>query len=372
MDTKDGQRTLGIWSSDEWNAIDLTSLTRCMEPKILAEGNPYSPLNVVPVGIINRELGGSAMGNNPGVTGGQGLCNIGGYVTVWGEVLETGTYQFDEYGSYTTPYMRIDDGSGVPSGNSDPSYGGPYGDQGVTVFGTNTYVGYSQVSVGDYVSVTGVSSVWKPGGSTDTYRCVWTSGSAVNQGSSPPSREVTDTGTISGTVKLYDMPGSTATVRLYSTCGRSETLAINRGQDNSGSAQFAWDNLPKEINYWEQPPYILSAECDGYKTRTYTNVVPDTPRNLYLPRLRKIYVMTDNTTIDACSGSTLITATVVDADRNPLEDITVRFRTNKGSFSDSSVVHNYTPANATNAQGQVSATLYGVPCEWGYDVEAYA
>jgi len=76
-----------------------------------------------------------------------------------------------------------------------------------------------------------------------------------------------------------------------------------------------------------------------------------------------------NTYIESCgSDSTVITATVVDSDRNPIQGVTVRFRTNKGSFSSGSIVHEYTPGSATNAQGQVTATLYGVASEWGWDV----
>ena len=396
VDTKDGQRMLGIWNSDESNAIDLTSSTHCIESKVLADWNYCNPMNVIPVGIINRDLGGAAMGNNPGVTGGQGLYNIGSYVTVWGKALESGPrwdeywnqvawpYQFDQNAYETTPYMRVDDGYGAPSGNSySASYGDPYGTQGVIVFGSNTYDGYTSANVGDYVSVTGVSSVWKPYGSTNTYRCIWTSGSPVNQvnPSSTTSREVTSTGTISGTVKLYDMPtglpNNQATMNVYCTSGQMTSLTITRQSNGSGSASYTFANVPEEVEITENPQYIVSAKCDDYKTRTYIGITPwigtQTPRNLYLTRLRKIYVMTDNTTLDSCSGgyyptSTVITATVRNADHNPVQGITVRFRTNKGSFSSSSIVHNYAPTSATNSQGQVTATLYGVPSDWGSDV----
>ncbi len=376
VNTKDGQRMLGIWSSNEWDAIDLSSSSHCIEPKILADGDYYYPLNVIPVGIINRDLGGGSMGNNPSVTGGQGLYNIGSYVTVWGKVLETGTYEFDQNGWYTTPYMVIDDGSGTSSDNQD-----------VTVFGTNWYDWYSSVSVDDYVSVTGVSSVWKPDGSSDTYRSIWTSGNAVNQvdPSATTSREVTATGTISGTVKLYDMPtglpDNQATVNVYCTSGGMQTLAVTRLSNGSGSEDYTFANVPMEVevtvhdpyygdySYYDYPQYIVSAKCDDYKTRTYTQITPwtgtETPRNLYLTKLRKIYVTTDNTYIDSCSGSTVITATVVDSDRNPIQGVTVRFRTDKGSFSSGSIVHEYTPGSTTNAQGQVTATFYSVPSEWG-------
>jgi len=385
VDTKDGQRMLGIWSSYEWNAIDLSSPTHCIEAKILAPTEWTSPPpNVVPVGMNNRDLGGTAIGNNPGVTGAHGMYNIGCYVTVWGKVLEAGTYQFDQNYS-TVSYMRIDDGAGVLSGNSSPSYGGPYGTHGVTVFGTDSFGEYDPVEVGDYVSVTGASSIWKPCGSTDTYRCVWTSNYATNQidPSTTRSRQVTATGTISGTVKVYDMPDRQATVKVCCSNGQMATRTVTRQSNGSGSAAYTFTGIPLEvevtttqgISQWtttEYPEYIVSAKCEGYKTRTYTQITPwtgtATPRNLYLTRLRKIYVMTDNVYIDSDPGgtnSTVITATVRDADHNPVQGLTVRFRTDNGSFQSGSIVHEYTPMSTTNSQGQVTATLYGVPSEWG-------
>ena len=56
---------------------------------------------------------------------------------------------------------------------------------------------------------------------------------------------------------------------------------------------------------------------------------------------------------------------MVDADHNPIQGLTIRFQTDKGSFSSSSTVHNYTPTATTNSQGQVTATFYGVPSESG-------
>jgi len=374
VDTKDGQRLLGIWNPDQSDAIDLTSSSHSLEPKVLAAGYPLP--GVLPVGMNNRNLGGSTMGNNPGVTGGSGLYDIGSAVRVWGEVLESGTYQFDEFG-WTQPYMRIDDGSSVPSGNSDPCYGGPYGDTGVTVFGGNTYDWYTPADVGDYIAATGVNSIWKPDGSTDSYRCVWIPmyGSVQKVQSTPQyTRQVEETGGITGAVKLYDMPDASATVRLYSTCGGLRTLTISRGADGSGSASFSWTDVPKKVritdsgagSWYDYPQYIISAECDGFKTRTYTQVVPDTPRNLYLTRLRKIYLTTDNATIDSCPGpanSTVVTAAVRDADHNLVAaPLTVRFRTDKGSFATGSVQHT---ADVLTSTGVATATLYGVPAEWG-------
>ena len=209
VDTKDGQRLLGQWNSDGgYDATDLTSSTHSLEAVILAtKQNYYDPdlPNVSTVGIVNRDLGGTSLGNNPGIYNtsdpSYGLYNIGDYVTVWGQVMETGNYQFDQNGWYTLPYMRIDDGSAVPSGNH--SYDTSYGTTGVTVFGTS-YQSWN-ASVGDYVSVKGISSVWKPSTSTGpTYRSILTSDNVSNYttGSMPDSASNLVYGTISGTVKL--------------------------------------------------------------------------------------------------------------------------------------------------------------------------
>lgn len=355
LDTKDGQRLLGKWILNTLTAVDLTSNDHSLEPQILAPtGSVTSLPSIAPLGINNRDLGGQPLGSNPGVTGAQGLYNVGSLVTVWGKVLDVDDYPFDQYG---TAHMVIDDGSGTATDNQD-----------VTIFGYSTYGPYEPVSVDDYISVTGVSSVWKPSGSSTTHRCVWASGYAMNQ--IDPyynARTVTDYGTISGNVKLYDMPDATATVTVYSTCGLPKTLTVNRGQDNSGTASFSWEDVPSQYDSSDPIEYIVSAHCPGYKTRSYTQVVPDNTRNLYLTRLRKIYVTAGTTFLGPCSGttSTPITATVVDADRAPIAGQAVRFRTNKGSFSSSSIVHDYTPVGTTNAQGQVTATYYARPSEWG-------
>lgn len=367
LDTKDGQRLLGIWSGNPWDSVDLSSTTHSLEPKTLASSGP----NLNPVGIINRDLGGATIGNNPGITGGHGLYNIGSLVRIWGKVLETGTYQFDGYGWDTTPYLRIDDGSNVPSG-------GTGGSSGVIVFGANQYDDWSDASIGDYVSVTGVTSVWKPNGSTDTYRSIWIPfHGGLRDMSLQWGRTPTEFGSITGTVKLYDMPAETATVRLYSTCGRTETLTVTRGTDGSGTASFTWNNIAKTVlvndPYWGQsydyPQYIISAQCDGFKTRTYNGITPDTPataRDLYLVPLRKIYVTTDNTYLDSCPGgttSTLITATVRDAGHNLVTTpLTIRFRTNKGSFASGTIQHETSVVTTT---GIATATLYAGPSEYG-------
>lgn len=366
LDTKDGQRLLGI--IDTTYPYDYSSV----ECKVLSTNTSN---RTVPVGMNNRDLGGSTIGNNLGITDGYGLYNIGSYVTVWGKVLEKGTYQFAQssYGN-TKPYIRIDDGSGVLSGNCTPSYGGPYGSDGVTVFGINGYSYYTQVTVGDYISVTGVSSVWKPNGSTDTYRSIWTSNYAVNQTATPTTRQVYNTGTITGTVKLYDMPDAEAKVQVFCTSGHSAILTVTRGTDGSGSATYSFNSIPRTVivgGYYNYPTYAVSVKCEGFKTRTYTAISPGTGsgtvRNIYVVPLRKIYATASTFSLSACSGQpSTITATVRDADHNPVQGVTVRFKTDRGSFDSGSVVRTATATTA--ADGTATAALYPVLAsgEYGY------
>lgn len=352
VDTKDGERLLGI--IDNSYPYDYSSV----ECQVLDSSGSLLPR---PVGMNNKALGGSDLGNNPGITGSYGLYNIGSYVTVWGKILETGTYQFDQNGYDTIQYMRIDDGSAVTSGNSDPSYGGPYGDTGVIIFGDN--VPY-WMSTGTYVSAIGPSSVWKPDGSSDTYRAIWAA-SSVQDMEYAWGGEYSGSGTISGTVTLYDMATTSADVTLYSTCGRMQTITVQRGTGNVGTASYSWTDVPTYDPNYYTAYYLISAKCDGYKTRTYTNVTPGTPQNLYLTPLRKITLQTqdDRTYIDPCSSSSLnIMATVRDDSHNPIvypaAGSTVRFRTTAGSFNSTTLQQ--TATATTNASGVATVTLYGL------------
>lgn len=365
LDTKDGQRVLGMWSWDQWGATDRNSTAHTIETKILVEDGSLPAAR--PAGMANRDICGPSQGNNLGVTNGSGLYSVGSFVQAWGMVLETGNYLLNPSSQETVPYMRIDDGNQVVSG-------GDGGSVGVLVLGSNTYPDYTSVGTGDMVVVKGVSSVWKPVGSSDTYRGICVPDEEGVFRPSAQTRAVTGLGSITGTVKLYDMPDATATVHLYSTCGKIETLTITRQSDYSGSATFSWDEIPQDVTVGgvvTHPQYIVSAECDGFKTRTYTRVAPGTPattRNLYLVPLRKLYVTTNGYYINPCSDgsptSTVITATVVDGNYQPVPGVVVRFRTDKGSFLNNAVVHS-TLGCLTNSQGQGTATLYGVASEWG-------
>ena len=347
VDTKDGERLLGI--IDNSYPYDYSSV----ECQVLDSTMSLLPR---PVGMNNKALGGSYLGNNPGIIDSYGLYNIGSYVTVWGKILETGTYQFDQNGYDTIQYMRIDDGSAVPSGNSNPSYGGPYGDTGVIVFGDNVPYWFS---VGTYVSVTGPSSVWKPNGSTDTYRAIWAANS-VQDMEYAWSGEYSGSGTVSGTITLYDMAAESADVTLYSTCGRMQTITVQRGTGNVGTASYSWTGVPTIDPNWYTAYYLISAKCDGYKTRTYTGVTPGTAKNLYLTPLRKITLRTQNDRyyIDCSSGPLNVIAKVRDDNGAAISGHTVRFRTTAGSFNETTLQQ--TATATTNSSGEATVTLYGM------------
>ncbi|MDO8683298.1 MAG: hypothetical protein Q7N50_07455, partial [Armatimonadota bacterium] len=352
LDTKDGERILGVINDSD-----------SIETKVHVWSDVEGFPNIKPVAMNHRTLGGAQNGNNPSVTGGSGVYNIGSRVRIFGKVIERGNYN-------GLSYMVIDDGSNTPTGGSgftvtDP-LGGSHSNTGVLVFG------YTPVSSGNDATVEGISSVWKPNGSSDTYRAIQMGDASLLY----PKRNTTQWGEISGVVKLYDMPNPSEKVKVCCSSGQMVTLTVTRGSDNSGSGEYTISNVPKVVHvtgqyssYDESPAYLVSAQCVGFKTRTYTQIAPDSTRNLYLTRLRKLYLTTNSyDPLYPCSppnDRVTLTATALGANHSPIQGITVRFRTNKGSFSSGSIVHSYTPSSTTNTQGQVTAILYGVPSEWG-------
>ncbi|MBI2843732.1 MAG: C39 family peptidase [Armatimonadetes bacterium] len=87
------------------------------------------------VGMPNRDIGGPALGDQPGVISPYGLNNIGLLVETWGAVTYVGTDDF-----------YIDDGSNLQDGS---------GNRGARIAAT----GLSKPSANDYVTVVGNSSV---------------------------------------------------------------------------------------------------------------------------------------------------------------------------------------------------------------------
>lgn len=213
--------------------------------------------------------------------------------------------------------------------------------------------------MGTYVSVTGPSSVWKPNGSDDTYRAIWAANS-VQDMEYAWSGEYSGSGTVSGTITLYDMATESADVTLYSTCGRMQTITVQRGIGNVGTASYSWTGVPTIDPNWYTAYYLISAKCDGYKTRTYTGVTPGTAKNLYLTPLRKITLRTQNDRyyIDCSSGPLNIIARVRDDNGAAISGHTVRFRTTAGSFNETTLQQ--TATATTNSSGEATVTLYGM------------
>ena len=92
---------------------------------------------LAPMGMPNRSVGGGTIGSPPlgqyGVLGGTGLNNVGLLVTTWGRVTATGS-----------GYAVIDDGSGTPVRLDTSTLADPPEED-------------------DYISVIGISSLYKPG-----------------------------------------------------------------------------------------------------------------------------------------------------------------------------------------------------------------
>lgn len=86
---------------------------------------------ITPLGMPNRSIGGGDLGGQLGATGGKGLNNVGMLVKTWGVVTASGA-----------GYIEVDDGSGPVR------------------IDTTTLA--SQPGVGAYISVIGVSSLYKP------------------------------------------------------------------------------------------------------------------------------------------------------------------------------------------------------------------
>ncbi len=108
--------------------------------------------------------------------------------------------------------------------------------------------------------------------------------------------------------------------------------------------------------------YLVSAECPGFKTRTYTGVTPytstdaPTPCNLYLTPMRKLILTAGS---DSC-GCVQVVANVVNSDHTPDTDaLTVRFITNSGYFAENGL--QLQRAAVTTTTGTASVTLYSNP-----------
>ncbi len=123
LNTLDGERIVGMVNSQS----DYSSVIF----EDFAQGAGTGPVR--PIGMNNLALGGATIGFTPGIVGDPGhalpdstaqsyynaigLNNIGLMVKIWGMVTESGSsYSLDQ--NHSQPWMRIDDGSSVASGNS--------------------------------------------------------------------------------------------------------------------------------------------------------------------------------------------------------------------------------------------------------------
>ena len=113
-------------------SLTLTDATWTAGPSI----DPVSPLFVT-----TRALGGSALGLQPGVKDGTGLCNIGLLVTIAGRIT---------YSAAGLAYL--DDGSGLSDGNT-------LGDGGSTVLGVKIILPPETTLSTDHAVLTGISCV---------------------------------------------------------------------------------------------------------------------------------------------------------------------------------------------------------------------
>lgn len=113
-------------------------------PTVTVTGSGPEP---IPLSIINRDVGGSALNAyTPGVTGGVGLHNLGLLICTWGRVT-----------AIETDYFYMDDGSALLDGSGET--------------GVKVYTGdLTEPALDEYAVVTGISSAEISG--SDTRRLV--------------------------------------------------------------------------------------------------------------------------------------------------------------------------------------------------------
>jgi hypothetical protein len=125
--------------------VDVSGTVQLVNGELQIQASEISPearqgTDPKPKGIINRDLGGSALGSQPEVTGTHGLNNVGLLMKTWGSVTAVVGDNF-----------YVDDGSVLLDGS---------GNQGVRV----SALGLTKPDEDDYVAVTGISSVATVGG----------------------------------------------------------------------------------------------------------------------------------------------------------------------------------------------------------------
>lgn len=122
----------------------LTTLNgeRCIRGATLTRTSHRDPL--APLGLLNRDVGGTPLGQKSGVDGGRGLNNLSLLTTVWGKVRSVGW-----------TYFYIDDGSGLYDGS---------GLDGLKIVCGSML----KPARGKFVRITGISSCEQPAGASVT------------------------------------------------------------------------------------------------------------------------------------------------------------------------------------------------------------
>ncbi len=170
------------------------------------------------------------------------------------------------------------------------------------------------------------------------------------------------------TVKVYSDSDQPPTAEVFTNTGQSWTVPITYDSSGVGTGSVMWPGVADEIDYGAQTPYYaISAECEGFKTRTRTGIcpssVPDGGEELDLVPLRKISPPTAAAyELSPCGGgdtpaSTEVTTYVVDADHNPIAGRTVEFWTDNATFASDGSARSTTTA-LTDSNGMAQVNVY--------------
>ncbi len=238
-------------------------------------------LELKPVSIVNRDLGGEASGLQQGITGGYGVNNIGLLVSTLGKI----TYR-DSAGAF----FYLDDGSALADGS---------GNVGVRVETDQLAAGNGITlpsGVGDMVRIRGISSCATPGGTNlirvlrprtqsdifgqyvvigdpspsvtrhgpVTYTVTYQQATSITL--SPTDITLNATGAADGTVSVSGSESTTRTVTISDITGDGTlgiTIAAGTGSDSSSapmdaagpSKTFVVDNTAPTIGSASAPEY---------------------------------------------------------------------------------------------------------------------
>lgn len=357
--TQDGERMLGI--------VDTPSSVERVNWDTGSE-----TCNLAPVFMNHKALGGGQLGNNPSVTDGVGLYNIGSRVRVCGKVVGKG-YCSSYWWYPDAPYLQIDDGSQVPWDQAflEGLWTGGYGGDPNVASATGVLVldppNAYDINIDDYVAVSGISSLWLTGEAGSSYRTVRFPNDVKVISGSTPSGSVTNTGDIPISVTVYGAANQNYNVKVTTNTGVSWTPTVTCNSSGVGTFTSTWEDVASELDtdgdtYGDTwPNYSVSAQLEDFKTRTASSLTPGSSTvSLYLVPLRKIYPASAGSYhLTACPGnnSTAISTVVRDADHQPIANQTVKFWTDRATFASDGSEQHVTTAT-TNSSGVAQTTLY--------------